>query len=172
MSGHGWLHPLTVVPSLSGEVKGAGIQAGGGDWKEQTGTESLGSRELIACQIRVSRHLQPHRQERELEWCFITRKCLSATDQDLRCIHHPSYFVLDRINIVLLTEFKTFQWLKRCSCTFSHHGKAKYQLASFDQIGEKYKTLKTQLEVFQIKCNACDLGSAKLIRTDMTPALS
>ena len=59
MSGHGWLHPLTVVP-LPSEVKGAGIYAGGGDWKEQTGTKSLGSRELIACKIRVSCHLQPH----------------------------------------------------------------------------------------------------------------
>ena len=38
MSGHGWFHPLTVVPSPS-EVKGGGINAGGGDWKEQTGRE-------------------------------------------------------------------------------------------------------------------------------------
>ena len=38
MSGHGWFHPLTVVPSPR-KVKGAGINAGGGDLKEQTGRE-------------------------------------------------------------------------------------------------------------------------------------
>ena len=38
MSGHGWFHPLTVVPPPS-EVEGGGINAGGGDWKEQTGRE-------------------------------------------------------------------------------------------------------------------------------------
>ena len=61
MSGHGRFHPLTVAPSS----KGAGINAGGGDWKEQTGTESLGSRELIGCKIKVSCHLQPHRLARK-----------------------------------------------------------------------------------------------------------
>ena len=64
MSGHGWFHPLTVVPSPT-KVRGAGIYAGGRDWKEQTGAKSLASRELIACKIRVSRHLQQDQLARE-----------------------------------------------------------------------------------------------------------
>ena len=62
MSGHGRFHPLTVVPSPS---KVQVLTPAAGDWKEQTGTESLGSRELIGCKIKVSCHLQPHRLARK-----------------------------------------------------------------------------------------------------------